>query len=115
MEYMQVLYAFFACLGGCLIFNVRGKELFLMPLGGAVGWFVYLLAAPFGNDIFQNFAGTVVLSIYAELMARLRRKPATGYLLVALFPLVPGGAFTTLWNTASRAIRICFWKRACIL
>ena len=24
-------------------------------------------------------------------MARLRRKPATGYLLVALFPLVPGG------------------------
>ena len=62
-----------------------------MPLGGAVGWFVYLLAAPFGNDIFQNFAGTVVLSIYAELMARLRRKPATGYLLVALFPLVPGG------------------------
>ncbi len=91
MEYLQVVYAFFACLGGCLIFNVRGKELFFMPLGGAVGWLVYLLAAPFGSDIFQNFVGTVVLSVYAEVMARLRRKPATGYLLVALFPLVPGG------------------------
>ncbi len=91
MEYVQCIYAFFACLGCCLYFNVRSKELFLMPLGGAVGWLAYLLVAPTGNIMFQNFMGTIALSVYSEVMARIRHKPATGYLLVALFPLVPGG------------------------
>ena len=33
----------------------------------------------------------MAIAVYAELMARLRRCPVTGYLLVGLLPLVPGG------------------------
>ena len=32
-----------------------------------------------------------MIGIFSEVMARLRRCPVTGYLLVSLLPLVPGG------------------------
>ena len=63
----------------------------LASLGGALGWFVYLLCSPVQNDILQFFLGTVALSIYSEIMARVEKTPVTGYLLVALLPMVPGG------------------------
>ena len=52
---------------------------------------VYLLCAPAQNDLLQYFVGTIALAVYAEIMARVRRAPATGYLHVALLPMVPGG------------------------
>ncbi len=60
-------------------------------LGGALGWLVYLLWNPLQNDILQFFLGTVALSVYSEVMARVHKTPVTGYLLVALLPMVPGG------------------------
>ena len=60
--------------------------------GGALGWLVYLLAAPLvHSDITQSFLAALAISAWSEIMARLRRCPVTSYLLVALFPLVPGG------------------------
>lgn len=60
--------------------------------GGALGWLVYLLAAPLvHSDIIQSFFAALAISAWSEIMARLRRCPVTSYLLVALFPLVPGG------------------------
>ncbi len=91
MEYLQCLYAFLAGIPFCVFFRVRGSSIFWMSLGGAIGWFFYLFSAPVGNDILQFFIGTLALALYAEIMARVRRAPATGYLHVALFPLVPGG------------------------
>ena len=60
-------------------------------LGGAIGWFVYLLCRPLQNDIVQFFIATVVITIYSEVMARIHKVPVTGYLLIALLPMVPGG------------------------
>lgn len=91
MTYFQCLYAFVACLAFCIVFNVRGKALFFMPLGGALGWAVYLFCAPLQSELLQYFFGTLALSAYAEVMARAHKAPATGYLLVALLPMVPGG------------------------
>ena len=68
----------------CLVFNVRGKLIFFTSLGGAIGWFVYLLCRPLQNDL-------VVITIYSEVMARIHKVPVTGYLLIALLPMVPGG------------------------
>ena len=75
----------------CLVFNVRGKLIFFTSLGGAIGWFVYLLCRPLQNDIVQFFIATVVITIYSEVMARIHKVPVTGYLLIALLPMVPGG------------------------
>lgn len=83
--------AFVACLGFSVLFNIRGGGILICAFGGMLGWLCYLLAAPLGSDIVQCFIAAVVISAYSELMARIRRCPVTAYLLVALFPLVPGG------------------------
>lgn len=89
---VPVLAAFVACGGFAVIFNIHGGGVFICALGGAVGWLAYLLSAPIlQSDISQSFVAAIAISVYAEVMARVRKCPVTGYLLVAFFPLVPGG------------------------
>ena len=95
---LPCLYAFLACAGFCLLYNIRGFGIFLCSLGGALGWLMYLLgqAAGAGTAIAAFFAG-VSIAAYAEVMARIRKCPASGYLLIAFFPLVPGsGVYYTV-------------------
>lgn len=91
--YLPCIYAFLACIGFSLLFNIHGAAgMLICAGGGALGWLVYLLAAPLvHSDITQSFLAALVISAWSEIMARLRRCPVTSYLLVALFPLVPGG------------------------
>ncbi len=88
---LPCLWAFLACIPFCILFNIHAG-IFICSAGGALGWLVYLLTAPFfRSDILQVFVAALAISIYAELMARIRRCPVIGYQVVALFPLVPGG------------------------
>ncbi len=90
--FLPCLYAILASTGFCIIFNIRQpKRILFASLGGGLAWAIYLLAAPSGSDLFCYFAATIGLSVYAEVMARLFKCPATEFLLVALIPLVPGG------------------------
>jgi uncharacterized membrane protein YjjB (DUF3815 family) len=89
--FLPCLYAFAACLAFSVVFNMRGKELIFASLGGSLGWLVYLLCGPLQNDMIQFFFATVAISVYSEIMARVHKVPVTGYQLVALLPLVPGG------------------------
>lgn len=88
---LPCLWAFCACVPFGAVMNLHGKTLYLCSLGGAIGWFFYLLSSPLNNDILQYFIATVAISIYAEIMARILKMPVTGLLLVALLPMVPGG------------------------
>lgn len=85
------LSAFVACAGFCFLYNIRGMGILICSFGGMLGWLCYLLCAPLGSDIVQCFIASVLISAYSEKMARVRHCPVSGYLLVALFPLVPGG------------------------
>lgn len=93
-EYGPVLYcvfAFVACLGFCPAFNAQGVGALLCCLGGALGWAAYLLAGALGANIFTaSLIAAMAVSAWSEWMARWRRCPATSYLLLAMFPLVPG-------------------------
>ena len=89
--YLPCFYGFVACMAVCIVFNVRGKRIFFTSLGGAIGWLVYLLFRPLQNDIVQFFIATVAITVYSEIMARIHKVPVTGYLLIALLPMVPGG------------------------
>ena len=80
--------SFLACLGFTLVFNIHGVGKLICGVGGALGWLIYLLA---GQTIFAAFLSSAAIGIFSEAMARIRRCPASGYLLVALLPLVPGG------------------------
>ncbi len=85
---LPCLCAFLACVGFTLVFNVHGVGKLIAGAGGALGWLVYLLA---GSTIFAAFLAAAAIGVFAEVMSRVRRCPVTGYVLVALLPLVPGG------------------------
>ena len=90
--FMPCVYAFLACIGFSLLFNIHGVGIFICAGGGGLGWLCYLLTAPLvHSDIIQSFFAALVISAWSEGMARVRKCPVTSYLLVALFPLVPGG------------------------
>lgn len=91
-RFLPVLYAFLACVCFSVLYNIRGGGILICAFGGALGWLCYLLSAPvLQSDIAQTFLAAVVISVYAEVMARVRKCPVTAYLLLAIFPLVPGG------------------------
>ena len=91
--FMPCVYAFLACIGFSLLFNIHGAAgMLICAGGGGLGWLCYLLTAPLvHSDIIQSFFAALVISAWSEGMARVRKCPVTSYLLVALFPLVPGG------------------------
>lgn len=89
----SVLAAFIG--SGCfaIIYNTRGGNVLCSALGGAIGWLVYLLTGPILNgDVAQTFAGTIALAVFCEVIARVRKAPVTGFLIVSIFPLVPGAS-----------------------
>lgn len=96
--FLPCLWAFFACLGFGLVFNIQGAGNLVCGLGAALGWFVYLVVLAMGtSDIFAAFLAAMVIAGYSEWMARVRRCPVTGYLQIALLPLVPGaGIYYTM-------------------
>lgn len=99
---LPVLCAFLACACFSVIYNIHGGGILICAFGGALGWLTYLLSAPLlRDDIAQTFVSALVISAFAEIMARLRKCPVTGYLLVAIFPLVPGGG---IYYTMEHAI-----------
>ena len=79
---------FAGCIAFTLVFNIHGPGKLIAGFGGALGWLVYLLG---GKTILAGFFAAAAISLFSEIMARLRRCPVTGYQLVALLPLVPGG------------------------
>jgi uncharacterized membrane protein YjjB (DUF3815 family) len=95
---LPCLYAFFGTMAFCFLFNIRGRKVIFAAFGGTVAWLAYLLTGyVVANDIFQYFVGTVAISLYAELFARLHKAPAIVYLVVGLIPLVPGsGIYYTM-------------------
>lgn len=93
------VWSFFACAGFAVIFNIRGAGILISCFGGALGWVVYLLA---GSTIPAAFLAAVFIGLYAETIARVRHCPVTGYVLVALLPLVPGGG---IYHAMRYAIR----------
>lgn len=86
------------CIGFAILFNVHGWGSWFCTVGGMMTWMVYLLAQHLGFGIFSmNFFATVFAAVYAEIMARIRKFPAISYLVVSIFPLLPGaGIYYTM-------------------
>ena len=88
---VQNLATFLACVGFAIIFNIHGFGIVICAFGGTLAWIIYCVADYFGCDIYvAYFLSAVAAAIYAEIMARVRKYPAISYLVVAIFPLIPG-------------------------
>ena len=100
---IQLIAAAVGCLGFSLIFNIHGPGGLLCVLGGVLSWLTYCLVLQFnGNDLSGYFAAAIVSSVYSEVMARVRRYPAISYLVVSIFPLIPGAS---VYYTMNHAVR----------
>ncbi len=90
---IQCLAACIGCLGFSLIFNIHGPGVFLCVLGGGLSWAAYCAVVRFsGNEILAYFCSGIASAAYSEAMARIRKYPAISYLVVSIFPLIPGAS-----------------------
>ena len=79
------------CAGFIIVFNIHGKGFIFCTLGGIIAWGAYCLTLHFGgSNILAYFVGGVVAAAYSETMARIRKYPAISYLVISIFPLIPG-------------------------
>lgn len=94
----QCLFAFVGCLGFTILFNIRFPGGILCMLGGALSWFVYCIVLETGgSELPAYFWSSLFASVYSEVMARIRKYPAISYLVVSLFPMIPGaGVYYTM-------------------
>ena len=94
----QALAVFVGCYGFSILFNIHGRWMVLCVLGGTATWMIYLLCQALGLDVYtMNLYATLFAALYAEVMARVRRCPVTPYLVLAIFPLLPGaGVYYTM-------------------
>ena len=95
---IQILVSFIGCVGFAIYFNVHSWGVLLTSLGGLLTWAAYLVAVRFGCTVVgANFWAAVVAAAYSEVMARVRKYPALSYLVVSIFPLLPGaGIYYTM-------------------
>lgn len=90
---LQLASAFAGSMGFALLFQVRRGKLMLASLGGLLAWAVYLALGPvMPQDVPRFFIASVALTIYAEVLARVVKCPATLFLVTAAVPLIPGGS-----------------------
>lgn len=100
---IQLLACAIGCIGFAIIFNIHGPGILLCTLGGVIAWTVYSCVIGLGHsDLSGYFWGAAVSSAYAEIMARIRKYPAISYLVVAIFPLIPGASVYYTMNYAVR-------------
>lgn len=102
-DIIQLISAFFGAAGFALVFNIRYKYLLLASVGGFLSWVIYLLVHnSVENHFVSCFVSSAFCAIYAEVMARLYKTPATVFFIPAVVALIPGGS---LYYTMSYLIQ----------
>ena len=100
--FVQILAASVGSFGFGILFNLHGKKLLTVALGGAFGWTAFLLLSAAGmGEVLAYFLVALLISLYAEGMARLQKAPATVFVAPSLIPLVPG---SSLYYTMAYAL-----------
>lgn len=100
---VQLIACSVGCIGFMILFNIHGPGGLLCVLGGILAWASYLLVFHInGSDLPAYFFSAAAASLYSEIMARVRKYPAISYLVVSIFPLIPGAS---IYYTMTYAVR----------
>lgn len=95
--WVQLISCTLGTLGFGILFKLRGRNLAFVGIGAFFTWAVYLSAFNVlsiedytrSRFIAALIAATAV-AIYAQIMARVNKAPATVFLASSAFPLIPG-------------------------
>ena len=100
---IQLLAACSGSFGVSMLMGMRKRYLFASALGGLLVWGVYLVAESRLHEIFlSTLLASAFAVLYAELLKKVFRCPATIFIVPGIFPLLPGG---TLYYTMSHVVR----------
>ena len=96
--WIQCIAGLVGTLGFGLMFNMHGRGIPFALLGSVISWPVCVLCMRLGlAEPIAYLIAAAVSCFYAEIMARIRKFPATSYLMCALVPLIPGsGIYYTM-------------------
>lgn len=100
---IMILSCAIGCAGFSIYFNIHGPGILICVFGGVLTWGVYaIVIALGGGEYMAYFLASAFASLFAEIMARIRKFPAIAYLVVSAFPLLPGGG---IYYTMSHAVQ----------
>ena len=100
---VKCLLCFAGCVGFSILFNIHDLGVLICALGATLVWIVFCITEDAtGSGILGYFWGAVTASAYAEIMARIRKFPAITYLVISIFPLIPGAGVYYTMNYAVR-------------
>lgn len=96
MTWTEILQVFVAAVGSCgyaVLFNIRGKRLISVAVGGGLCWLLFLLLhRVIEGEAICFFMVATLVSLYDEIMARVLKSPTTVFLVPSLVPLIPGAS-----------------------
>lgn len=100
---IQLAAAFLGSIGFALMLKIKGRQVFYAGIGGLITWAIYLFAfSEIGRNFESNLLASIFVAIYAEIMARVNKAPATIFLTAAAVPLIPGGRlYYTMYGLVS--------------
>ena len=109
---IQCLAGLVGTLGFGLMFNMHGRGIPFALLGSVISWLVCALCMRWGvAEPLSYLIAAAASSLYAEIMARIRKFPATSYLLCALVPLIPGGGIYYTMDYVRRGMLSEAWDK----
>lgn len=74
-----------------ILFYAPKEQCFFCALTGAVSWLSYLSFYKLGTGtVIASLIAALFLTILSRFFAALRKNPVTVYLLIGIFPIVPG-------------------------
>ena len=112
-EILQIITGFLGSFAFALLFNIRGKKLVFAALGGFLSWMLFvLLKFVTENEPIRYFIVAVLISVYAEILARLLKTPTTTFVISSLIPLIPGGSLYYTMSTMLEGVNDAFLGRA---
>lgn len=89
--------------GFCFLFNIHGLGIVFCTAGGIMTWIVHCVSMTLGLDEMTSvLVASVFAAVYAEIMARRRKCPAIGYLIIGLISLIPG---SSLYYTINHVLK----------
>ena len=87
-----LLFTFMACFGFCIVLHMHSPlQMIAACMGGVFGWAIYLLLAHSLQETVCYLVASVAVTLYGECMARVFKEPVSGFLLIGVIPMVPGG------------------------
>lgn len=101
----QAFYSFLSVVGFSVLFNLPRRLIIAASFSGMIGWLLYFFfqSFPSANFILPAFAGSIAVGLVGEILAAVKKHPATLFTIPGIIPFVPGyGIYYTMLHIVEK-------------